>query len=287
MLTPQEVSEKKFKQSFIGGYDMSGVDDFLESLTSDYSALFKENALLKSKIRVLVDKLEEYRKVDDSMRQALLGAQKMAEKIKSDASEQSQKVLGDLQKQLENRKKELKRELALEETRLETARSQTITFVNSLREIYARQSEQLAAIPGMMPPVSPRKEREVATAKAAMEITESVNAAIRDEMETHPAPPEPFQKPATPPPPPSVSSDTRVIPERETQPSPPNAAEETEAVQTFEIIFGDNDSMDDDALKSLWEPEHDTEIPRPKFDFSDLENQFGSDKTIVIDRKRR
>ena len=31
MLTPQEISEKEFTKAVFGGYDMSAVDDFLES----------------------------------------------------------------------------------------------------------------------------------------------------------------------------------------------------------------------------------------------------------------
>jgi cell division initiation protein len=58
MLTPQEISKTEFVKAVFGGYDMSAVDDFLEKLTADYAALYKENAILKSKIKVLVEKIE-------------------------------------------------------------------------------------------------------------------------------------------------------------------------------------------------------------------------------------
>ena len=50
MFTPQEVSEKVFpKASFGGGgYSMGAVDEFLDALTEDYTALFKENVTLKT-----------------------------------------------------------------------------------------------------------------------------------------------------------------------------------------------------------------------------------------------
>ena len=50
-----------------GGYDMQTVDEFLEPLTEDYITLYKENAVLKSKMKVLVEKLEEYRAQEQSM----------------------------------------------------------------------------------------------------------------------------------------------------------------------------------------------------------------------------
>ena len=73
MFTPQEVSEKVFpKASFgSGGYSMASVDEFLDALTEDYTALFKENVTLKAKLKVLAEKVEEYRSTEEAMRQAL------------------------------------------------------------------------------------------------------------------------------------------------------------------------------------------------------------------------
>ena len=71
MFTPQEVSEKVFpKASFgSGGYSMSSVDEFLDALTEDYTAIFKENVTLKAKLKVLAEKVEEYRSTEEAMRQ--------------------------------------------------------------------------------------------------------------------------------------------------------------------------------------------------------------------------
>ena len=78
MLTPQEVSTHVFQKTVMGGYNMAMVDEFLDHLTEDYTALFKENTALKAKMKVLVDKIEEYRSTEDAMRATLLTAQKMA-----------------------------------------------------------------------------------------------------------------------------------------------------------------------------------------------------------------
>ncbi|MBQ1703720.1 MAG: DivIVA domain-containing protein, partial [Oscillospiraceae bacterium] len=61
MLTPQNIQEQEFNKAVFGGYDMGAVDDFLETVSADYTALYKENAVLKGKLKVLVDKVEEYR----------------------------------------------------------------------------------------------------------------------------------------------------------------------------------------------------------------------------------
>ena len=55
MLTPQEVSERAFQKASFGGYNMAQVDEFLDILTGDYTSLYNENAVLKNKMKVLVD----------------------------------------------------------------------------------------------------------------------------------------------------------------------------------------------------------------------------------------
>ena len=61
MFTPQEIQEQTFSKAVFRGYDMQQVDDFLEPLTEDYITLYKENSVLKAKMKILVEKLEEYR----------------------------------------------------------------------------------------------------------------------------------------------------------------------------------------------------------------------------------
>ena len=93
MLTPQEVSERAFQKASFGGYNMGQVDEFLDILTGDYSALFNENAVLKNKMKVLVDKVEEYRSTEEAMRKALLAAQRMADDLVREAEQKKDAML--------------------------------------------------------------------------------------------------------------------------------------------------------------------------------------------------
>lgn len=93
MLTPQEVSARSFTKTMMGGYNMTMVDEFLDELTDDYTSLYKENASLKAKMKVLVEKVEEYRATEDSMRATLLTAQRMADSIVKEAEEKRDGIL--------------------------------------------------------------------------------------------------------------------------------------------------------------------------------------------------
>ena len=87
MMTPQEVSTRSFAKATLGGYNLAQVDEFLDALTEDYTALYNENAILKNKLKVLSETVEEYRATEDSMRATLLTAQRMADSIVKEAEE--------------------------------------------------------------------------------------------------------------------------------------------------------------------------------------------------------
>ena len=75
MFTPQEIQEQTFSKAVFGGYDMQQVDEFLEPLTEDYITLYKENSVLKAKMKILVEKLEEYRAQETKQSTAVADAE--------------------------------------------------------------------------------------------------------------------------------------------------------------------------------------------------------------------
>lgn len=93
MFTPQQIEQISFSKQTFGGYDIDSVDEFLGPLTDDYVTLYKENALLKSKMRVLVGKLEEYRQNEASMKDAIVNAQKTCDKMVKEAETKCTQML--------------------------------------------------------------------------------------------------------------------------------------------------------------------------------------------------
>ena len=94
MITAQDIREKAFEKAR-NGYDMATVDDFLEELADEISAAQKENAVLKSKMKVLVDKIEEYRSNEEALNMAILSAQKLAVQIENEARQRASATIAD------------------------------------------------------------------------------------------------------------------------------------------------------------------------------------------------
>lgn len=122
MFTPQQIEQISFGRQTFGGYDMQAVDELLEPLTEDYVTLYKENALLKSKMRVLVGKLEEYRKNEASMKDAIVNAQKTCDMMVKEAEAKCTQMLSDANAAAAENSRNADSLIAAENARVEEAR---------------------------------------------------------------------------------------------------------------------------------------------------------------------
>ena len=134
MFTPQQIDQIAFNRVAFGGYDMQAVDEFLEPLTEDYVTLYKENALLKSKMKVLVGKLEEYRKNEASMKDAIVNAQKTCDMMVKDAEAKCTQMLNDANAAAAENAKNADALIAAENARVEEAKAAAAAKITELQE---------------------------------------------------------------------------------------------------------------------------------------------------------
>jgi len=162
MLTPQEVSGKGFPKSSFGsgGYNMAAVDEFLDTLTDDYTSLYKENATLKGKLKVLAEKVEEYRATEDAMRSTLLTAQRMAAKLVQEAQAEKDQILAEAREEATRQIAQLDEEKRQAEKRLAMAQESLGEFLTRSRELCVQQAEFLKALPELPVAEEPQAEPE-------------------------------------------------------------------------------------------------------------------------------
>jgi len=179
MLTPQEVSDRAFQKAGFGGYNMAQVDEFLDVLTGDYSALYNENAVLKSKMKVLVDKVEEYRSTEEAMRKALMAAQKMADDMVREAEQKKSTILQQAESDAASRMEELSSQVKAEEFRLQKAQQATASYVEKVRALQGEEEALLSRLQELAPqavPVDPVDEK-------AAEIDDNVQRLLARAMQ--------------------------------------------------------------------------------------------------------
>ena len=184
MLTPQEVSGRAFSKAAFGGYNMAMVDEFLDELTDDYTSLYKENAALKAKLKVLVDKGVEYRATEDSMRAALLTAQRMANTMVEEAEEKKKAMLAGAEDEARAKIGALQSDVELEQRRLNAAKAATAEFLQKTRELAQAQLALIERVPDLTPEeIAGGEKTEQKTEADVNAIEETILASFRPAAE--------------------------------------------------------------------------------------------------------
>ena len=255
MLTPQEIQDQKFEKAVFGGYDMAQIDKFLDAVLSDYTSLYKENAALKAKMRVLVDKIEEYRAVDEELRKTLYNAQIAAKDTVSRAQAEAERIVRDAQFTANRNVTDLQGKIAAEEKRLEDAKRQNAAYAEKIRkamELGIRQMEDVLEMSKAEPKAAPAPQPAPAApvqepVSQATTIFEKVVQAM--ELE------EPVSEPKPEPAPIVEEQGIGLDLEEEVQPQEPATADPKSDTAR---IYGDSPFT-----------------PKPRFNFNDM--RFGKE----------
>lgn len=258
MLTPQEIQNQKFERTAFGvrGYDMAQVDQFLDELFNDYSSLYKENAALKTKMRVLVDKIEEYRTVDEEMRKALYNAQVAAKDTVTRAQCEADRILQSARSGASQHVTDLKEETARAEERLKIAKRNNLAYVEKIRramEQSIRQLEQVMELSSQQEPAAQPADPPAAPQPASRPA----------QPESTPAPAQPAPAEDRPVTLPASEEDARPV---ALDLEPPQPEEKSGPKSDTARIYGDSPFT-----------------PKPRFDFTDM--RFGKNYENTEDNK--
>ena len=178
------------------------VDEFLDELTEDYTSLYKENASLKAKMKVLVEKVEEYRATEDSMRATLLTAQRMADSIVKEAEEKRDGILKQAEAAAREKLDGYRREAEQYNRRLQQGQEEIQRFVAESRTLCEKELrflEEFAARP--LEEDGPEAAAAAASGKILSAGEAAPAAAVPDPPEEAPpagreVPPPPPEAPA-------------------------------------------------------------------------------------------
>ena len=165
MITSQDIRAKGFDKAVFGGYDSASVDQFLENVARTVDDQVREISTLKSKMKILANKVEEYRSTEEAMRLALVSAQQLAAQIEADAKEKAQAILDDATGQSLEILSDLKKQTASEEAKLDAAKASYASFAAEARAMCQRQMQFLDELPEelygvTMPEIEPVAEIE-------------------------------------------------------------------------------------------------------------------------------
>ena len=107
---------------------------------------FESKDAMKAKMKVLVDKIEEYRGVEEGMHRTLLTAQSIAQETIDKAKKEAEEIIASAKDETANKVKDTQAEINTEEQKLETARKNTAEFIAHVAKLYQSQARALAEL---------------------------------------------------------------------------------------------------------------------------------------------
>lgn len=188
MITSQEIIDKHFDKSKMFGYRPDEVDDFLDSIVKTIQDLENENQTLQRKVQVLNEKLEEYREDEESLRTALVGAQKLGNSMVQEAHQKADAIVKEANYQAEQILFNARRKEESQREGLEQIKQEVSDFKSRLINIYRQHIELIRELPANEPDLSdPQPQQEAQSASPAEnavpsdKIAESGQVAVEED----------------------------------------------------------------------------------------------------------
>lgn len=179
MITSKDVRNKRFEKAAFG-YKQEEIDEFLSQLEAELDEMERERAESNNKIQVLADKVREYMRDEDALKDALLGAQKQGHQVINEANERAEQIIAEAEARAEALEDEATRQHAeaMERNRLEIekekqalieAQQQVSEFKKSLFDMYKNHLELISSMPETFEEATedPQTAEEIAAAVAA------------------------------------------------------------------------------------------------------------------------
>ena len=181
MITPQQIEQVSFRDAGFKGYNKQDVDAFLEPLIEDYLTLYKESTMLKSKMRVLVAKLEEYRDSEASLKEAVAEAQKTCDNMIRETETKCAQMLSDAGLAASESAKNAAAIVAAEEARVEEARRDAAARIDEMQKQFRACIDALEYIKNNNRPAQSAADASPASADA---VADEISRSLEDMMGT-------------------------------------------------------------------------------------------------------
>ncbi len=182
MITSKDVRNKRFEKAAFG-YKQEEIDEFLNQLEAELDEMERERAEANNKIQILADKVREYMKDEDALKDALLGAQKQGHQVIAEANEKAEQIIAEAQskadaledeavRQHEETMERNRQEVAREKEALIEAQQQVAEFKKSLFDMYKTHLELISSMPETFEDAvsEPETAEEIAAAVASDEF---------------------------------------------------------------------------------------------------------------------
>lgn len=147
MVSAQDIRDVKFSKS-LGGYKTAEVDAFLDDCAETVASLAQTNEENERKMQVLAESIVEYRNREDSIRTALVSAQKMSDAVINEANGKAEEIIAQAHEEAAQLKEIAEKEIADEKAELARIKGEVAAFKSRLMAVYREHLTLIGVLEG-------------------------------------------------------------------------------------------------------------------------------------------
>lgn len=130
------------------GYRPEEVDAYLEKVAAELERLQKEKEDAEKKLYILAEKVDQYRNDEETLKTALLNAQRMGESVIHEARQKAETILYDATNKANQARDVAIQQVADEQMLLTQLRAEVARFKSDILNLYKQHIESLSMLPG-------------------------------------------------------------------------------------------------------------------------------------------
>ncbi len=169
MLKSSEIRAVTFDKT-MRGYRCEDVDAFLRKVADQVDDQDATIADLEKKLQILAQRIEGYRADEDTLKTALLNAQRLGENVIHEAKQKAESILREASLKAESLTEQAKGQVLEQKMELERVQSEVAHFKASVLSLYKSHIESLSTLPGNEPEQPEEEEQPEETEQAQEEI---------------------------------------------------------------------------------------------------------------------
>lgn len=172
MLTVEDIQNVKFKKAHFGGYNTENVDVFLDEVISSFEGLLETCKQKDEKINELIQKINEFEKQQESVKDTLASAQKFASKSIKEAEDKASEIIKKADEKAIEIEKEIKKSMSKKLDALDDLKKKVSSFRSELLKAYKNHLKSIDAFPEIHTEKEVEKIKEICKGESVKEIKE-------------------------------------------------------------------------------------------------------------------
>lgn len=177
MLSSNEIRTVSFDKT-MRGYRCEDVEAFLQQVADQVDEQSAKLADTEKKLHILAQKIEQYRADEDTLKTALLNAQRLGENVIREAKQKAESVLRDATLKSESLNEQAKAQVLEQRMELERVQAEVAHFKASVLSLYKVHIESLSTLPDAPEPqASVSEETDLPEEGEAADLSESIQEA--------------------------------------------------------------------------------------------------------------